>query len=75
MCIWIDKNAYNEDCDDVKVYEYLYLLAYMLARKRRFFNHSYEYEDFAIYVASETLLRYRDERQFNENGRIRKIKT
>ena len=26
LCIWIDANAYKSDCDDEKLYEYLFLI-------------------------------------------------
>ena len=29
MVIWVDKNMYKDDCDDEKLYEYLYLIISM----------------------------------------------
>ncbi|MBO7696656.1 MAG: hypothetical protein J6T10_28850 [Methanobrevibacter sp.] len=75
MCIWIDENVYKEDCDDFLVFEYLYHLAKMLAYKRRFFEKSAYYDDFAIYCATKIFMRYKDDRQFEENGKIQKIKS
>lgn len=77
MCIWIDKNAYSDHCDDQKMFEYLYHLCRMLARKRDFFERSDEFDDFAMYAATETFMRYRDKRQFtgDEGSRLSKIKS
>ena len=76
MCIWIDKNAYGEDCDDIKLYEYLYHLCRMLARKRSFFDKTADLDDFAAYAATEVFMRFRDSRQFGDGGsrKIKKIK-
>ena len=81
MCIWIDENAYKDDCNDEKLFEYLYHICNMLAYKRRFFKRSRYYEDFAIYFASQLYLRLRSQKQFElknaETGeyRLDKIKS
>lgn len=59
MCIWIDNNAYSPDCDDMRLFEYIYHLAFMLARKRCFFQKNSEFDDFARYVATDVYMRYR----------------
>lgn len=74
MCIWIDKNAYKEDCDDIKLFEYLYHLSRMLARKRDYFSKTADYDDFAAFVATEIFMRYRDKRQFENSTKIKRIK-
>ena len=63
MCIWIDENAYTESCDDEKLYQYLYFIAIMLAYKARYFSKTKDYEDFALYMASQTFYRLRNPKQ------------
>ena len=64
MCIWIDENAYTEGCDQEKVFEYLYHIALMLAKKNKYFNNTRDYEDFAIYMASHTFFRLTNPKQY-----------
>ena len=66
MCIWIDENAYKEDCDEYTLFQYLYHLAGMLAFKRRFFEKNLYYHDFSIFAATKIFLRLRDKRQFGK---------
>ena len=79
MAITIDKMAYSEDCDDELIYQYLYLLSYMLAVKACYFTSSYLYNDFSILVANTAFMRLKNPKQFqlNENGepRLKKIKS
>lgn len=79
MCIWIDDNAYKEDCDDNLLYQYLYHIINMLAHKQNFFNKSQYYDDFAISTATRTFLRLKSPKQFElkENGepKLKKIKS
>lgn len=63
MAIWIDHNAYQKDCDDSILYEYLFHLVNMLAHKGQYFLTSAEYEDFALSVASKLFLRLRSSKQ------------
>lgn len=64
MCIWIDEHAYTDDCDDEKLFEYLYYIAIMLAHKGKYFKKAKDYEDFAIYMASQTFFRLKNPKQF-----------
>ena len=57
MCIWIDENFYKEDCDYNKAYTYMWLLAYMLAAKQKYFNDQSDYEEFASILAYNTYQR------------------
>lgn len=75
MCIWIDENVYSDNCDDLKVFEYLYHITRMLAYKRRFFEKAAYYDDFAIYCATKIFMRYKDKRQFDDNEKLTKIKS
>lgn len=79
MAIWVDANAYNEGCNQETLYEYLFHLARMISRKRRLFEKSTEFDDFAVYAASRYFFRLMDKRQFeiDENGdpRMPRIKS
>ena len=73
MAIWIDENAYKEDCDEPKMYEYLYHITKMLAYEGRFFKTFAEYEEFALYAATTIFMRYKDEKQHIETSRMKPI--
>ncbi len=79
MAIWVDANAYKEDCDQEKMYDYIYQLSKMLAYKRGLCQNYQHYEDFALYAASKYFLRITDKRQFelDENGepKLKRIKS
>ena len=79
MAIWIDDNVYKDNCDQEKLYEYIFHLSKMLAFKRALFNNGQQYEDFAVYAATKYFLRITDKRQFeiDENGepKLPKIKS
>lgn len=68
MCIWIDNNVYTDTCDDLKLYEYLYHLANMLAHEHKYFIKYEYYDEFALYSASKLFMRLRDPRQFSSDG-------
>ena len=70
MAIWIDEHAYSEDCDDLKLYEYLYHLVNMFAHKHKFFKKVDYYDDFGIYASSYLFGRIKNPKQFRlkENG-------
>ena len=57
LAIWIDDNFYKKDCDMSTAYEYMYLLALMLATKRRYFTSQEDYEEFASILAYDTFKR------------------
>lgn len=57
MCIWIDENFYKEDCDYNKAYTYMWLIAYMLAAKQKYFKTQTDYEEFASMLAYSTYQR------------------
>lgn len=62
MCIYIDNNIYKEDADTEKIYDYLVMLAYMLASKRKFFNKESDYDKFAHFLAKNVYARFKDKR-------------
>lgn len=57
MAIWIDENFYSDNCDYNKAYTYMYLLAYMLASKKKYFNSKSDYEEFSSMMAYSTYQR------------------
>ena len=61
MCIWIDENIYKPDCDDNKAYMYIWLIANMLACKKRYFGNRWlDYNDFSSYLANDVYFRLKD---------------
>lgn len=64
MAIWVDKNAYLPNCDDSKLFEYLYHLVEMLAYKRAFFKSTTTYDEFSIVTATRIYYRLRNKDQF-----------
>lgn len=76
LCIWCDKNAYEPDCDINKLYEYLYLIAVMLAKHHKFFKHSYLYDRFGLYIATRMYLRLFNPKQYElkEDGTPKMVK-
>ena len=80
MAIWVDANAYTENCDVEKMYKYIYHLAYMLTKKKKFFTKNDEADSFSLYVANRVLTRYRNSGQFEykEDGvtpKVEKVKS
>ena len=67
IAIWIDTHAYLEDCDENKLYEYLYHLVIMLAKKFNYFNKQSYYDDFGLYAASKLFMRLKHKRQFDDH--------
>ena len=63
MAIYVDKYINTPEENTAQTYEYLVMLAYMLASKRRFFNREDYYDNFAKYVATFVYLRMTDKRQ------------
>lgn len=71
MCIWVDENAYADNVDEIKLYEYIQVIIDTQAKKKRFFKREDDYFDFSAYFATKIFMRYRDHRQDNidENGK------
>lgn len=71
MCIYIDTHVYDE-FDEHLVFEYLYHLAGMFAKKGKYFIHSQDYDSFAIFAATQLYMRLIDPRQFpSDSGEIK----
>lgn len=70
MCIYIDENVYKESFDESLVYQYIYHIVYMLAKKAQIFEKHHYYDDFAIYGANRVYFRLTNKKQFqyNEDG-------
>lgn len=57
LCIYIDNTFYTPERNDSLCFEYMYLLAYMLASKARYFNNVDDYDAYACYLAQSTYQR------------------
>ena len=70
MAIYIDNHIYTDDCDDDKVFLYLYHLSLMLAYKNKLFRRPEYYEDFALTFAEDMFFRLKNPKQetVKENG-------
>lgn len=75
MAIWIDENYNKESCDDVKLYEYLYHLLYMIAYQHNYFKNLDQYDDYALQGASKLFLRLKDKRQDGDAPVLKPIKS
>lgn len=79
MAMWVDEHAYDKYPDDEKIFMYIYHLSRMLAYKANYFNRVMYYDDFAVYAATEMLLRYKRKQQFEmkEDGtpKLPKVKS
>lgn len=75
MCIYIDKTAYTNEHDAQTIYEYLYFLVRYFAMKERWFRRIEYYDDFAIFGATRVYMRLVNEKQFQENSKLRPIKS
>ena len=69
MAKYIDENAYSDGRDEALIYEYVFHLSRMLARKRKLFLKADELDDFSLYVSSYIMYRYKNKKQYVfENG-------
>ena len=63
MAMYIDSHIYSNDCDDDKVFIYLYHLSLMLAYKYKLFKRKEYYDDFALTFAEDMYLRLKSPKQ------------
>lgn len=75
MAMWVDAHAYEDDCDESLMYEYIYHIFCMLARKRKFFNQTHHIDDYAANAASKVVMRYKNKKQFGDNPTLSKVKS
>lgn len=68
MCIYIDTHIYTGEYDENLVFEYLYHITVMLAKKYKYFNRMDDYDAFGLYAATHLFTRLLDPRQFEENS-------
>ena len=70
MCIYIDNHIYEPSFDENLIYEYLYHIVLMLAKKSHLFQKHYYYDYFAIYGANRVYFRLTNKKQWelNANG-------
>ena len=73
MAKYVDSHIYADCCDELKCYEYIYHLFYMLAYKKRFFETSSDYENYSIFAASKVFSRYRNPKQ--RKGKLLPLKS
>ena len=64
MAIWIDEHAYDEDVDEELLFEYLYHLSMMLARRARYFKNPEYLEMFAVELATSGFMRLQNRKQY-----------
>lgn len=60
MCIYVDSIVEKKDPSEQelnKCFEYIYHIGFMLAHKHKYFNKSYYYEEFALFLATEVMYR------------------
>ncbi len=60
MCIYVDSIVEKENPTEQelnKCFEYIYHIGFMLAHKHKYFNKSYYYEEFALFLATEVMHR------------------
>ena len=57
MCIYVDENIGKPGADVDTIYEYLTMICYMLAVKKKLFNSEDYYDKYAHYIASSVYMR------------------
>lgn len=60
MCIYVDDIVNKGEPTEQelnKCFEYIYHIGFMLAHKHKYFNKSYYYEEFALFLATEVMYR------------------
>lgn len=79
MCIYIDNHIYEKEFDTDLIFEYLYHISCMLARKANYFTKASYLDGFGLFMASKLYFRLTNEKQFelNEDGtpKLEKIKS
>ena len=78
MCIYIDENIYKENHNQDLIFGYIQWLFYSLSIKKKYFKVFSDYDNYALYAATQTYLRLTDKRQFlpeSDPRRMNKIKS
>lgn len=76
-CIYIDNHIYQDNDPEVqeKCFEYLWHLYYILAVKQKMFNNGKDYDEYALYSATQLYLRYKKEKDPNYKRKLKPIKS
>lgn len=74
MAMEIDKHIRDKDADMNVLFEYMWHLFYILAVKGKFFTKGRDYDEYALYAATQLFLRYKKEEN-TKNKRIKPIKS
>ena len=72
MAKYIDDHIREEDCDEERIFEYMYQLFYVLSVKAKMFKTGTDYDNYALYGATQLFVRYRKE---NSNPNLKPIKS
>ena len=75
MAIYVDEHYFLPNRDDNLIFEYLYHLIYMLARKKQFFQKSSQYDEYSIFAATKVFMRLIDKRCYEENPSMPLVKS
>lgn len=75
MAIYIDEHINQENYDVNKCFEYMYHLFMMLALKGRYFRDSADYDAYALYGASQVLMRYKKQQDPNYKRHLEPLKS
>lgn len=62
MAIYIDEHVRDENADMSLIFSYMWQLFYILAYKKGMFQNPKDYEEYALYGATQLLLRYEKEK-------------
>ena len=80
LCIYIDTHVYQPNHDADRIFQYIYLIATMLAQKHNLFERPQYYDEFGLFVARKVYLRLINKKQFEYNsdgtpklGRVKSI--
>lgn len=73
MCIYIDNHIYEENYNEDLIFGYLQWLFYSLSIKKKYFKVFSDYDNYALYAATQTYLRLTDKRQFLPDSDPRKM--
>ena len=73
MAIFIDNNIYSDNVDYDKCFQYMYHIYAMLAYRLKLFEKANDYVLFAIYSASQLMLRYMNPRRARSAEKIKSV--
>lgn len=75
MAIYFDLHIYDDpnERDDNKLYQYLYLIIYMLACKAKYFHNFEDYDDFSLIFANKVYIRYVSPKHQGEEDKLKSV--